>query len=148
MTAQHADRLVNYVRNSRITEAVILTSFHQSPLPLALLLRLAGVERITGVSTDYAGSLLDVRLRPGEDFPEDQPEPERALQIARAAGFPLPPGDDGRLRVRDDPDVRDVVGEGPYMVVHPGAPCRPGPGRRSTMPPPSNSWPGQGTVWW
>ena len=73
-------RWSSYVRNSRITEAVILTSFHQSPLPLALLLRLAGVERITGASTDYAGSLLDVRLRPGEDFPEDQPEPVRALR--------------------------------------------------------------------
>ncbi|MGZ4662633.1 MAG: glycosyltransferase family 9 protein, partial [Arthrobacter sp.] len=69
MTGPHADRLIEYVRNSRITEAVILTSFHQSPLPLALLLRLAGVERITGASTDYAGSLLDVRLKPGEDFP-------------------------------------------------------------------------------
>ncbi|MFH6779650.1 haloacid dehalogenase, partial [Clavibacter michiganensis] len=60
-------------------EAVILTSFHQSPLPLALLLRLAGVGRITGASVDYAGSLLNVRLKPGEDLDEDQPEPERAL---------------------------------------------------------------------
>ena len=107
--------------NSRITEAVILTSFHQSPLPLALLLRLAGVGRITGASTDYAGSLLDVRLRPGEDFPEDQPEAERALGIARAAGFTLPPGDDGKLKVQGYPDVRDLVGEEPYIVVHPGA---------------------------
>ena len=101
-------------------EAVILTSFHQSPLPLALLLRLAGVDRITGASTDYAGSLLDVRLRPGEDFPEDQPEAERALGIAEAAGFRLPAGDDGKLRVQDYPDVRPLVGEEPYVVVHPG----------------------------
>src|SRR5688572_3956707 len=48
MTGPHLDTLVNFVRNSRISEAVILTSFHQSPLPLALLLRLAGVGRITG----------------------------------------------------------------------------------------------------
>jgi ADP-heptose:LPS heptosyltransferase len=115
------EALSDFVADSRITEAVILTSFHQSPLPLALLLRLAGVGRITGASTDYAGSLLDVRLRPGEDFPEDQPEAERALGIARAAGFTLPPGDDGKLRVRDYPDVRELVGEGPYIVVHPGA---------------------------
>ena len=121
LTGPHADRLIDYVRNSRIAEAVILTSFHQSPLPLALLLRLAGVERISGVSTDYAGSLLDVRLRPEEDLPEDQPEPERALQIARAAGFPLPSGDDGKLRVLPVPDVDALVGEGPYVVVHPGA---------------------------
>lgn len=115
------EALKAFVADSRITEAVILTSFHQSPLPLALLLRLAGVGRIAGASTDYAGSLLDVRLRPGEDFPEDQPESERGLGIARAAGFALPAGDDGRLRVEGYPDVRDIVGEEPYIVVHPGA---------------------------
>jgi ADP-heptose:LPS heptosyltransferase len=121
LTGPHMDTLVSYVRNSRITEAVILTSFHQSPLPLAFLLRLAGVERITGASTDYAGSLLDVRLRPGEDFPEDQPEPMRALGIARAAGFRLMSGDDGKLMVKEPPDVRHLVGSSPYVVVHPGA---------------------------
>lgn len=121
VTGSHADKLIGYVRNSRITEAVILTSFHQSPLPLALLLRLAGVERISGASTDYPGSLLDVRLKPGEDFPEDQPEAERALGIAEAAGFRLPAGDDGKLRLNQVPDVTDLVGEEPYVVVHPGA---------------------------
>jgi ADP-heptose:LPS heptosyltransferase len=125
----HLDQLTDFVRASRIVEAVILTSFHQSPLPLALLLRLAGVSRITGASTDYAGALLDVRLRPGEDFAEDQPEAERALGIARAAGFSLPAGDDGKLRVREHPDVRELVGEEPYIVVHPGASA------------PSRAWP-------
>lgn len=109
------------IRREEIDEAVILTSFHQSPLPLALVLRLAGVARITGASVDYAGSLLDVRLKPGEDFPEDQPEAERALQIAAAAGYRLPADDDGRLRLSGTADVRDLVGSGPYIVVHPGA---------------------------
>ncbi|MFD3448603.1 glycosyltransferase family 9 protein [Microbacteriaceae bacterium 4G12] len=108
-------------RTARPDVAVILTSFHQSPLPLALLLRLAKVERIIGASVDFAGSLLDVRLRPGEDFPEDQPEVERALTIARAAGFDLPEGDDGRLAVLPTPDVSALVGDEPYVVVHPGA---------------------------
>lgn len=121
ITAGAVEALTAYVRNSRISEAVILTSFHQSPLPLALLLRLAGVQRITAASTDYAGSLLDVRLKPGEDFPEDLPEAVRALTIAEAAGFQLPPGDEGLLKVNDPPDVTDLVGEGPYVVVHPGA---------------------------
>ncbi len=109
-------------------EAVILTSFHQSPLPVALLLRLAGVTRITGASVDHAGSLLDVRLCPGEDLAEDQPESERALAIAAAAGFRLPAGDDRRLRVQLDADVPAVVGA-PYVVVHPGADA------------PARSWP-------
>ena len=123
---RQVEMLTAFVADSRITEAVILTSFHQSPLPLALLLRLAGVQRVVGASTDYAGSLLDVRLRPGEDLIEDQPEAERALEIARAAGFELPSGDDGKLRVRDYPDVRELVGQEPYVVVHPGtsAPAR------------------------
>ena len=112
-------------------EAVILTSFHQSPLPLALVLRLAGVARITGASVDYPGSLLDVRLRPGEDLEEDQPEPLRALQIAAAAGYPLPPDDDGRLHVRYAEDVSDLIGDDgrPFVVVHPGSSA------------PSRTWP-------
>lgn len=103
-------------------EAVVLTSFHQSPLPVALLLRLAGVARISGASVDHPGSLLDVRLRPGEDLPEEIPEPERALRIAGAAGFRLPPDDDGRLVVRHDADLPPALaGLGGYVVVHPGA---------------------------
>jgi ADP-heptose:LPS heptosyltransferase len=124
-TEELSNGLIGFVRNSRIEEAVILTSFHQSPLPLALLLRAAGVQRITGASTDYAGSLLDVRLKPGEDFPEDQPEVVRALGIAQAAGYELPQGDDGRLHINTPADPGELVDElsknGQYIVVHPGA---------------------------
>lgn len=103
-------------------EAVVLTSFHQSPLPVALLLRLAGVPRVSGASVDHPGSLLDVRLRPGEDLPEDVPERERALRIVEAAGFRLPTDDAGRLGVRLDVDPPpQVAGLGRYVVVHPGA---------------------------
>lgn len=106
----------------RPDEAVLLTSFHQSPLPLALLLRLAGVPRITGASTDAASGLLDVRIIPGEDFDEDVPEPVRALTIAAAAGFRLPPGDDGRLAVEVDDALPDEIAAlGRYLVLHPGA---------------------------
>ena len=98
--------------------AVVLTSFHQSALPLALLLRLAGVPRIAAISDDYPGSLLDVRHR----IDGDPPEAERALSLAAAAGYALPPGDDGRLRVRGPlPDVAHLTGPGRYVVLHPGA---------------------------
>ncbi len=113
--------LEDTIRAGGFDEAVILTSFHQSPLPLALVLRLAGVPRVVGASVDYAGALLDVRLRPGEDFDEDQPEPRRALLIAEAAGYSLPPGDDGRLAITEPPDTSSLTGVGPYVVVHPGA---------------------------
>lgn len=110
--------LVRRLRALALDEAVLLTSYHQSPLPLALLLRMAGVRRVTAVSDDYPGSLLDVRHR----LPDDLPEAERALSTAAAAGFALPPGDDGRLRVREPlPDAAALTGPQPYVVVHPGA---------------------------
>lgn len=122
-TAESIRELTELLGDPVPDEAVILTSFHQSPLPLALVLRLAGVARISGASVDYPGSLLEVRLRPGENLEEDQPEPLRALQIAAAAGYPLPPDDDGRLRVRSDDDVSDLIGDDaePFVAVHPGA---------------------------
>ena len=86
VSAESIARLNRLIEQARPDAAVILTSFHQSPLPLALLLRLAGVKNITGASSDFAGTLLDNRLRPGEDFTEDQPEPLRARRIAAAAG--------------------------------------------------------------
>jgi ADP-heptose:LPS heptosyltransferase len=149
------DHFVDGLAERDFAEAVILTSFHQSPLPTALLLRLAGVGRITGASIDYPGTLLDVRLRPGaggnrsghdastprsarggcpapdhsDDLPEDLPEPERALAIAAAAGYRLPPGDAGGLAVLPPPRVDLLLaplhGPGgrvrPYVVLHPGA---------------------------
>jgi ADP-heptose:LPS heptosyltransferase len=49
-------------------------------------------------------------------------EVERALSIVAAAGFPLPPDDDGRLAVRRPlPDTTPLTGLRPYVVVHPGA---------------------------
>ena len=97
-------------------EAVVFTSFHQSPLPTALLLRLAGVRRIGAISVDYPGSLLDVRHHVDDDLPES----ERALSLVAACGFPRP--DDGRLAVRGPlPEVGHLTGNGPYVVLHPGA---------------------------
>jgi ADP-heptose:LPS heptosyltransferase len=115
-------QLVHRLRAARIDEAVLLTSFHQSALPTALVLRLAGIGRITAISEDYPGRLLDVRVAP----PGDAPEPERMLAVARAAGFALPAGDDGRLAVRTAlPPPPGLPGR-PFVVAHPGttAPAR------------------------
>jgi ADP-heptose:LPS heptosyltransferase len=96
--------------------AVILTSFHQSPLPLALLLRLAGVGRIAAISTDYPGSLLDVRAAD----PGDVHEVRRSLTLMRDAGMPPAPADDDALRVLR-PAGRPAGLPPEYVVVHPGA---------------------------
>ncbi|MGY1779833.1 glycosyltransferase family 9 protein [Geodermatophilus sp. SYSU D01036] len=118
--------LTERVRALAPDEAVVSTSFHQSPLPLALLLRTAGVPRISATSVDYPGSLLDVRHRVDDDLPE----PERALSLARAAGFDLPDGDDGRLAVRRP--LPRTGHEPGYVVLHPGAsvPARAWPAER------------------
>lgn len=111
------DALLGRLRAGAYDTALVLTSFHQSPLPTALLLRLAGVGRIGADSVDHPGRLLDVRHRRREG----RHEAEAALDTAAALGFPLPPGDDGRLRVLPPPDTVDLTGRGPYVVLHPGA---------------------------
>jgi ADP-heptose:LPS heptosyltransferase len=108
-------RLLVELARRAVDEAVVLTSFHQSPLPLALLLRLAGVPRIGATSDDYPGSLLDVRHR----IDDDVHEVERSLSLMRAMGHELAPDDDGALRVT--PTVVEPAFDEPYLVVHPGA---------------------------
>jgi ADP-heptose:LPS heptosyltransferase len=100
----------------RADVAVIFTSWHQSPLPAALLARMAGIARTAAISVDYGGALLDVRHRVDDDIHEV----ERALSLAAAAGFPQPANDDGRLamRVATSNPLADLR---PYVVVHPGA---------------------------
>lgn len=109
--------LVDRLAGLLVDEAAVFTSFHQSALPTALLLRLAGVGRIGAISEDYPGSLLDLRHR---DLPEGLHEVERALSLTTAFGYPPPPGDDGRLRIRRGADVTGLMPERPYVVVHPG----------------------------
>jgi heptosyltransferase III len=131
------DGLVHRLRGGGYDEAVIFTSFHQSPLPIALLVRLAGIGRVSASSEDYPGSLLDVRHRRmpaganDDGGPDGGHEVEHALALVRAAGFDLPPGDDAALRIRRRPPgeswpspeahgpLLDVIR--PYVVVHPVA---------------------------
>jgi ADP-heptose:LPS heptosyltransferase len=107
--------LVADLAGRRIDQAVVLTSWHQSALPTALVLRMAGVGTVAAVSEDYPGSLLDVRHRVDDDIHEV----ERALSVVAALGYRLPPGDDGSLRV--DVPAADPPVASPYVVVHPGS---------------------------
>lgn len=93
-------------------EAIILTSSFQSSLPMAMLLRLAGVRPITAISDDYPGSLIDTRVRPDYDLHEV----ERNLAVTRAAGYEG--GATFALR-QDLPEY--PLPTGPYVVLHPGA---------------------------
>jgi ADP-heptose:LPS heptosyltransferase len=108
---EDTDALVARIAALRIDRALIFGSFHQSPLPTALLLRLAGVPWIGATSVDFPGSLLDLR----HQISDDVHEVERSLDLVRAAGFEPPA--DPRLRV--NPEPYDL--EPGYVVVHPGA---------------------------
>jgi ADP-heptose:LPS heptosyltransferase len=119
------DRLVAELRALDVDAAVVFTSHHQSPLPTALLLRLAAVPFVAAISDDYPGSLLDVRHRVDPTVHEV----ERSLSLARAAGFPAPRGDDLALRVRDGYASERST---PFVALHPGAsvPARTWPPQR------------------
>lgn len=111
------EMLLETLAARRFDRALILASHHQSPLPAALLLRLAGIEWIGADSEHYPGSLLDLRHRRATG----RHEAEAGLDLAEAAGFPLPPGDDRGLRTVPAPDTTHLTGTDPYVVVHPGA---------------------------
>jgi lipopolysaccharide heptosyltransferase III len=96
-------------------QAFVFTSYHQSPLPLALMLRLAGVPTIAAASVDYPGSLLDVRHGAIVGH-----EVEQALSLVGTLGYALPAGDQGRLEVKG-PLPRTAPFDEPYLVVHAGA---------------------------
>jgi heptosyltransferase-3 len=122
------EALVTQLRARSYDEAVIFTSFHQSPLPMALLCRLARVPRVAASSEDYPGSLLDVRGRRMADGAADDGGPEgdhevtSARSLAAAAGHDLAPGDDGRLRLRGSlPGPPAGLPDAAYVVVHPSA---------------------------
>jgi ADP-heptose:LPS heptosyltransferase len=125
-----ADDLVAAVAARGIDRALVLGSSHQSPLPLALLLRHAGVGRIAAVSHDHAGSLLDARIKGDPDVHEV----ERNLAVAEALGFPRPaddrllvdltgPGDPAPGPGGPEDRHRPYVSgrPAPFAVVHPGA---------------------------
>jgi len=110
------ESLIGVLRERRYSRAVIFTSFHQSPLPMALLARMAGIPFVAASSVDYPGSLLDLRHQRLAVH-----EVEAALELAVAAGGRLPDWDDGRLHIRSVSDPHDLSVAGPYVVVHPGA---------------------------
>lgn len=102
------------VARLRPDRAILFTSFHQSALPLALVLREAGVPWIAAVSEDYPGALLDLRVLPDPSLHEV----EAALALVAACGFPCD-GSDGVLALRGLD--RGGAGRRSVVVLHPGA---------------------------
>ena len=129
----------------RFDRALIFTSFHQSPLPLALLLRMAGVGWIGAISEDYPG------LPAGSAPPRCRRRARgRAQSLAGVGGRLLPDADGAALAVR-----RPL----PDPSTAPGLPCerasrtwcsipvrRPVPGGRPPRPRGAGRRPGRSRI--
>lgn len=136
LTGDHVEALVKQLRDLAPQRVYIFTSFHQSPLPLALICRMASVPWVAAISEDYPGTLLDLRHHVAAGVPE----PERALSLVLTAGCALPAGDDGRLRIRPPAplpaELAESLGAAPFVAFHPGAAVparRPTTGRSARM---------------
>jgi len=96
--------LIEELTALELDSAVLLTSFHQSPLPLALLLRMARVPQIAAASVDYPGSLLDVRVRPGS-----APSTGTSTGTSPATSAGTSPAIDDAAAVVPMPGARDAL---------------------------------------
>jgi ADP-heptose:LPS heptosyltransferase len=113
LESQRLQALIDDLASRRYDAAAILTSSHQSALPTAMVLRLAGVARLAAVSNDFPGALLDHRI-PGDP---DVHEVERALAVMGTLDFPV--GDPAAYRLRVD--VAPAQPRARRVVLHPGA---------------------------
>lgn len=113
------DEFVDLLTRLAPDQALILTSYHQDPLPLALLLKMAGVPVVAAVSRDYPGSLLDVRHQVDDEVHEVM----RSLSLVSRLGYRLADQEPPSLSLCGVPDRLPValpVPDEPFVVVHPG----------------------------
>ena len=114
------DPLVNFVRNSRITEAVILTSFHQSPLPWLCCCGWPAWSASPGPPPTMRARCWMSGSGPARTFPRTSRRPCGlwASPGLRASSSRRATTESSWSRT---PQIRHLVGDGPYVVVHPGA---------------------------
>lgn len=122
--------LVNWLRNEAIDVAVIMTSATQSPLPMALLCRMAGIPVRAAHARENPYALLSHWVRDHDALgPGMRHEVLRQIDLVRSLGVPGPSSmrlglgvrDTDRMAARNALLAAGVVPGGPYIVVHPGA---------------------------
>jgi ADP-heptose:LPS heptosyltransferase len=119
--------LVGRIRGRRYDAAVIMTSFSQSPWPVAYLCRLAEVPVRVGMSKEFGGAGLTHWVPPP---PDEVHQADRSLYLLERVGVPPV---EARLNVVVPDDARNSAGSIlerhgvgphlPYAVVLPGASC-------------------------
>ena len=123
--------LVERLRDGAFDAAIVFTVHTQSPLPVALLLRLAGIPRVLAHCRENPYALVSDWVPEPELGEATRHEVRRQLDLVARVGFAT---DDERLSFRVPPEamrrLRDEVlprlgirpGDGtPWAVVHPGA---------------------------
>ncbi len=123
-TPEREWRLVEELRQRDFDGAIIFTSYHQSPLPAALLAYLAGIPLRVGATDEGAGSLLTTR----HHWPAGlYHEVERALNLVHAIGYHTRDAELvlwvpalNRKRVRRRLSEQGVDLRRPLIVLHPG----------------------------
>ncbi|MGP2439482.1 glycosyltransferase family 9 protein [Streptomyces sp. JW3] len=150
-SADSADILLRRLRRETYDVALVLVPERSHPWPAARLPRSARIRHVTIGRSDgpYGGPRGSLRPAP-DDGPAEgarpvlpdaplaclarpdaephrttpppvRPQTRAALRAVAELGFGLRAGDDGRLRVRPVLDTAPLTGNGPYVVVHPGA---------------------------
>lgn len=122
--------LVNWLRAEAFDAAVIMTSATQSPLPMALLCRMAGIPVRAAHSRENPYALLSHWVRDQDVLgPGMRHEVLRQIDLVGALGVPAPSSmrlglgvrDTDRIAARNALLAAGVLPGGPYIVVHPGA---------------------------
>lgn len=121
-------QLIEQLRAARYDAAVIFTVFSQSPLPAALLLRLAGIPLVAAHCRENPYRLLSDWQRETELGMPGRHEVQRQLDLVAALGARCA---DTRLAFRVDPSDRarlaamlvecGIAPGRPWVLVHPGA---------------------------
>jgi ADP-heptose:LPS heptosyltransferase len=124
-------RLVERLRIGGYEGAIVFTVHTQSPLPPALLLRLAGIKRVLAHCRENPYGLLSDWIPEPEPHEATRHEVRRQLDLVAHAGFRtederlsfrVPPDAMRRVRSRVLPSLGIELGDGtPWAVVHPGA---------------------------
>ncbi len=128
MSAQPEYQVVRRLRKMRFDGAVIFTVYSQSPLPAALLCRLAEIPLRAAYCRENPYQLLTDWVRDPE--PENCVRHECRRQLSLAAAIGSRTGDE-RMSLRVEPSARERVAamlreygireDRPWAVVHPGA---------------------------
>jgi lipopolysaccharide heptosyltransferase II len=123
----HELELIARLHQGNYDALVILTSFSQTPYPLAYAATLAGIPLRLGQSKEFGGGVLTEWVR---SLPDDAHQVDRNLATIHTVGFP----DTGRYLELELPveaanqaalllEASGVDMRSPYIVLAPGASC-------------------------